>query len=56
MTELNHKITLRVNKKEWESFKKQAKKYNMPASQLIRHFMDSFKEGRVEITDLFEES
>ena len=54
MKDLNDKMTIRVNKNNWKSFKKECEKHNMSASQVIRQFMESFEEGRVKITDLFK--
>lgn len=56
MSNLDKKVTVRLNKNEWKEFKDMSEKYNMSRSQLIRQFIESFNNGRLEITDLFESS
>ncbi len=52
--QLDDRVTFRVNHEQWVEFKKECQKYNLPASIVIRQFMQDF-DDIITIKDLFEE-
>ena len=52
--ELDDRVTFRANHQKWLQFKNECQKYNLPASVVIRQFMDNFGDI-IKINDLFQE-
>ena len=50
----NHKISVRIEKKDWIEFKKETNNIGLSASDTIRLFIKKFNENPNNIKKLFE--